>query len=310
MRIDKNYFPGWVRKSISFTIDDGNLEMDKKFIDIVKPHGIKGTFNISNFHYDKLSREGYRDFYRGYEISNHCKYHPLPFIDGEEYVIKDEPCPEHAETPFTLYKSKSDERIYVKERPTGWRKVAPNEVYISLTRECTKEIEDVFGVQGRMGFVWPFGKQNNEKLFEMLKQEGFYGIRATGCTADSCKFAIPSDRSSWSYNANNGNLTEISEIYRDYPDDGELKTFIFGVHSIDFERSGNWCDLEKFARDFGGRPELYWYASVGEIFAYEDAVNAMTVSDKRVENNSDVTLYITIDGERIVLEPHSVYAFK
>ena len=47
--IDKNYFPGWVRKSVSFTIDDGNLEMDKRFIDTVSPYGIKGTFNISNF---------------------------------------------------------------------------------------------------------------------------------------------------------------------------------------------------------------------------------------------------------------------
>ena len=43
--IDKNYFPGWVRKSVSFTIDDGNIEMDKKFIDIVRPAGVLGTFN-------------------------------------------------------------------------------------------------------------------------------------------------------------------------------------------------------------------------------------------------------------------------
>ena len=43
--IDKNYFPGWVRKQVSFTIDDGNIEMDKKFIDIVRPAGVLGTFN-------------------------------------------------------------------------------------------------------------------------------------------------------------------------------------------------------------------------------------------------------------------------
>ena len=46
-QIDKNFFPGWVRKSITFTIDDGNIEMDKKFIDITVPAGIKGTFNLN-----------------------------------------------------------------------------------------------------------------------------------------------------------------------------------------------------------------------------------------------------------------------
>ena len=44
--IDLHFFPGWTRKSISFTIDDGNIAMDEKFLSIVKPAGIKGTFNL------------------------------------------------------------------------------------------------------------------------------------------------------------------------------------------------------------------------------------------------------------------------
>ena len=38
MVIDKNYFPGWVRKSFTFTIDDGNIDLDRKFINIKKEH--------------------------------------------------------------------------------------------------------------------------------------------------------------------------------------------------------------------------------------------------------------------------------
>ena len=30
-RIDLNFYPGWTRKAITFTIDDGNVELDKKF---------------------------------------------------------------------------------------------------------------------------------------------------------------------------------------------------------------------------------------------------------------------------------------
>ena len=76
MVIDKNYFPGWVRKSFTFTIDDGNIDLDRKFINIVKPYGILGTFNIGMPNLKKYSEEFYREFYKGYGISNHCKYHP------------------------------------------------------------------------------------------------------------------------------------------------------------------------------------------------------------------------------------------
>ena len=76
MVIDQNYFPGWVRKSFTFTIDDGNIQLDTKFINIVKPYGIIGTFNLSSPRLESYTPEFYRDLYRGYGISNHCKYHP------------------------------------------------------------------------------------------------------------------------------------------------------------------------------------------------------------------------------------------
>ena len=44
--VSKPYFPGFTRKSVTFSIDDGNLVLDKKFISIVAPYGIKGTFNL------------------------------------------------------------------------------------------------------------------------------------------------------------------------------------------------------------------------------------------------------------------------
>lgn len=305
-RIDKKFFPGWVRKSISFTIDDGNLEMDEKFISIVKPYGIKGTFNISNFHFEKLSPDGYRKFYEGYEIANHCRYHPYPFIDGENYVICDSQRPEHAERENYIYKSDVD-GIYFIERAKGWRKITDADNYIRFTRECTEQIEEVFGKQKKIGFVWPYGMQKNAEVFERLKGEGFYAIRKTGNVDETTGFAIPADRTSWSYNANHLRLLDSAAKFAAYPDDGELKTFIFGVHSIDFERSENWCDLEKFACEYGNRPEQYWYATNLEIFDYEDAVAALIVTDEKIENPTGTALYITVDGERIKMEPHTTY---
>ena len=33
-KIDTKFYPGWTRKSITFSIDDGNVPMDRKFIEI------------------------------------------------------------------------------------------------------------------------------------------------------------------------------------------------------------------------------------------------------------------------------------
>jgi hypothetical protein len=42
---------------------------------------------------------------------------------------------------------------------------------------------------------------------------------------------------------------------------------------------------------------------VSEIFEYEDAVNALEILDGEIVNNSDISLYLTIDGERVILSP-------
>ena len=303
--IDKNFFPGWVRKSISFTIDDGKLEFDKKFIDIVAPYGIKGTFNVSDFFLDEMDDEGYRNFYRGFEVANHVNKHPYAFADDVEYKIIDVPHPEDHPVKTDAFKTGTD-GVYTVKLPKGWRNIADTDTYLRLTRENTEIIKRIFGKE-KIGFVWPFGAQNNKALFDALKKEDFYGIRAGIVTEDKTGFSIPQDRTAWSFNTTNVKLLEIAEKYEKYPDDGELKTFIFGVHSIDFERAQNWCDLEKFSREYGNRPEEYWYATNVEIFDYEDAVKSLIITDEYVENPSEISIYIKVDGEKITVAPKSRY---
>ena len=61
------YFPGFVRKSVCFTMDDGWLAHDAKFLSIVRPAGIKGTFNL--YCADRATPDEYRALYDGYEIA-------------------------------------------------------------------------------------------------------------------------------------------------------------------------------------------------------------------------------------------------
>jgi len=299
------FYPNYSRKAITFSIDDGNVPMDKKFIDIVKPHGIKGTFNLCSHNLGAFDAQGYRDFYDGFEIANHVKYHPFPFIDGKEYKFADVPFSPESADPSLIYESGVD-GLYLLHIIRRWRHVCGDDDYIRFTKECNEELEAVFGKGSVRGFVWPYGKQNNMNVCNKLSKMGFYSIRNGGDVYDRDGFAIPKDRNDWSYNASNLALLKVAKMYEEYPDDGELKFFCFGVHSIDFERSGNWNDLVEFAEKYGDRPSDYWYCTVYEAFSYEDAVKALKISEDKVENTSDIAVYITVDGVKRIVAPHSL----
>ena len=130
-------------------------------------------------------------------------------------------------------------------------------------------------------------------------------IRKTGPIEDSTDFDLPADRMRWSYNATNRSLLQIMEKYESYADDGKLKFFCFGVHASDFERDGNWCDLEEFAAKYGNRPGDYYYAAVSDILEYEDAVKALDITETHIVNDSEKDIYATVNGEKVVIFKHS-----
>jgi len=306
-KVDLSFFPGWTRKSVSFTIDDGNVPLDTKFINIVKPYGIRGTFNICAGRMTYMDAEGYREFYKGYEIANHANTHPFCFPDAVEYSFTDMPFDKETADETLVYKSEEEDTFWVK-KPRYWARYKTPDAYIEDVKLGQAGLEAVFGKGNVRSYVWPYGEQKSEKVHAALKQMGYYGIRKTGATEDTYGFDIPSDRMAWSYNATHLTLNDVMAKFEAYEDDGKLKAFIFGVHSHDFERSDNWCDLEAFAVKYGNRPDEFFYATVGEIFDYEDAIKAATVTEDGITNNSSLTLYITVDGERKTVAPNSTIA--
>ena len=101
-------------------------------------------------------------------------------------------------------------------------------------------------------------------------------------------------------------MLALGEAFDAYPDDGELKFFCFGVHSHDFENAVRWDVLIDFCKLYGNRPNDFWYASVGEIFDYEDAVNSVVITESEIQNPSNVDLYVKIDGERKIIPAKSI----
>ena len=293
------FYPSFTRKALTFTIDDGNFKYDEMLLDILKPAGIKGTFNLcSNIH---AGKEDYtREFYRGYGVANHCKHHPLVNYDGVEYKVCEDEFDESTANPDFVYHVKGSDIFFWVIRPNGWRQMVFEPNFSRFVVEGQQELRAIFGEDKVNDYVWPYGEQNCASLKETIRAH-HRSSRKTGPTIDKDGFAIPKDKYAWSYNANHMNLLAVMEMYEAYPDDGELKMFAFGVHSVDFERDGKWDDLKEFAKKYGNRPETYWYASVEDIFDYEEAVNALEISETEVKNGSDITVYLEVGGEKVAL---------
>ncbi|MBQ7386711.1 MAG: polysaccharide deacetylase family protein [Clostridia bacterium] len=310
--IDKNYFPGWVRKSVTFTIDDGNVNMDRKFLDIVRPAGIKGTFNLCSHGLGYMDADGYRDFYRGYEISNHAKHHVVALNPNWHFNESSEPFDKTLSDENFVYPHEESGAYWVhynlrypnntpRQKPQGWSVCAVNETYLKYVEAGRRELEEIFGEGNVRGFVYPGGKGCAIPVVDDVKAQGYFYIRKTGNLKDSTGFSMPADRQEWTYNASHNDLLEVMEKYEKYADDGELKFFSFGVHSVDYEHADKWDDLREFARLYGNRPDTYFYGGVAEIFDYEDAIASLRVTDDEIINDSNLDLYVTVDGERKIV---------
>lgn len=302
--IDVNFYPGWTRKAISFSIDDGNLPMDEKFMSIVEPYGIKGTFNLCSERLERMSPEEYRAFYRGYEIANHCKYHPSAFVDGVEYDISSEPFDYETADREKLYPYKDVDGLYYSARPAGgWLKKATADAYIRFIEEGHRELEEVFGEGSIRCFIWPYGQQKNQKVLDYVHSiPYYYGDRWTHIGKTPEVYFAPPTKDVFYAPGRHNNLLEMAKSYEALPDDGELKFFCFGIHSIDYEREDKWDDLHTFAKTYGARPEDYFYATVVEVYDYAEAVKAIEITDTEIKNMSKIDLYIKVDGERRIIK--------
>lgn len=300
------YYPGFTKKAITFTNDDANFLLDGKFIEIVKPHGILGTFNLTAKNFKDKDAEELRRLYSGYEVANHTLTHPY-LMNDEQYLraTEEEFDPERASKELVYKIGDGRYRVF----RARWSEAVSAEEYKREVEAGHREIERVFGEGSCRSFVWPYFMQTDGEIFEYIKDSfGYYGVRTVGTLRDTTGFNLPNDRTRWSYNATDEDLLSVAEQYERYPDDGRLKFFCFGLHSHDYENRGTWGDLRRFAEQYGNRSADYWYATVGDIFEYEDAVNAAEERGGMITNRSEIPLYMIVSGEKIVLNPGSCVA--
>ena len=303
-QVDLNFYPGFKRKALSFTIDDGNLTLDAKFISYVKPAKIKGTFNLVSNYINDSNRDNYYNLYSEYEIANHVKYHPLILKEGHGRAVSCEKFSPESSNPEYIYKS-ATEGLYYYLEGKKWLLGAETEVFLRYAEEGKAELEALFGKGRIKDLVLPYGRRENPRLFSLLQDAGYRSIRGVSYNG----FSLPEDRMNWGFYASYINLLERAESFDSLEDDGSLKAFIFGVHSHDFENANAWHVLAEFCERYGKRENDFYYATVGEIFDVEDCIKAAAVTPHAVINNYHLPLYAKIRGKDVIIQPKEKYEY-
>ena len=259
-------FPEGKGKAVTLSYDDG-VEQDIRLIEIMKAHGLRGTFNINTGCY---SKEG-QVFPEGviHRRMSHSQARKTYLNSGMEVAV-------HALThPFLEWE--------------------PENVCAYEVLQDRKNIEDDFGGIVR-GMAYPFGSYN-DSVVAALKQCGIVYSRTVQSTE---RFDIPTDwlRLPATCHHNNPRLMELAHQFVESPVNNPWLFYLWG-HSYEFEQFDNWNVIEEFAEYIGNRKDI-WYATNIEIYDYIAAYKQLQFSldQKTVYNPTAMTLYFERNGQK------------
>ncbi len=292
---DFNYYPGWTRKAITFSLDDCNVTQDAKALSYLNAANIKGTFNLIGSTVEKYTADELLTLYKGHEVGDHG-YHHIRAIPSDanmaDYELKDDGFYYKDTTPYLSVDAFKD----------------------SMDRGKSV-IEAIFGEGSVKSFAWPYGRGAAGKNRDILDKamEDYSNLRHSISLeiSKSKYFSHPTDLADWlnykewNVSALDTDLVPKYEAYRDHPDDGKLKFFAVGMHSSDYNRNENWSAMESFCNDMGNRPELYWYATNTEIIDYGLYVKDIDRTEGYITNNSPCDLYFISDGKKSIIPANS-----
>lgn len=253
-------FPGGRKKALTLSYDDG-VEQDIRLMDIMKRHGLKGTFNINSGEY---SPEG------------------TVFEPGRVHRrMTRSAC-------IALYKDSGME-VAVHGLNHPWFDRLPTNVCNYQIAQDRVNLETDYEQLVR-GCAYPFGTYN-DSVVEMLENNGIAYSRGVD---SSHSFNIPGD---WlrlrptCHHADGEMPALLDKFVNERPIGGSWLFYLWG-HSYEFEQFDNWNIIEEFAKKAGGHEDI-WYATNIEIYDYVKAFETLKFSAKAdlVQNNSAYDLW-------------------
>jgi len=261
-------FPGFRNKALTLSYDDGAV-WDKKLVEIMDRHGLKGTFNLNS---GRIAAEAGKGGFTGEEILS--LYGP----GGHEIAV-------HGVRHLSL--AEVDPAIAaddVLSDRKAWEKLTGHPV---------------------RGMAYANGSYN-DKVAEILRNCGIVYSRTTVSTE---RFDLPEDwlRLPATCHHNNPRLMELAKAFLETPEPSYYwarhpRLFYLWGHSFEFNNNGNWNVIEEFAAYMSGHDGV-WYATNMEIYEYVQAYRNLVfgANDDFVCNPGAVDVYIDHYGKQYVI---------
>ncbi len=271
-------FPGGRKKAFTISYDD-NVSQDERLIRLMEKHQIKGTFNIIG---DWFMKEG----------------DELP--EDKTYINVTE------KKAIELY---DNEFVEVANHGMNHTKMTnfPTVHMMKEIVECRTKLE---GMYQRIitGFAYPYGLYS-EELINVLKQAGIDYAR-TVCS--TCNFNMPQNWLEWNPTCHHAD-PQLSEFTRRFLEDEVTENpYLFYVwgHTFEFDRQNNWEIIESLLEQISGKEDV-WYATNGEIYAYQKAYESLVFSADMtyIYNPTSTDVWLQLD-EEILFVPAGTKIFS
>ena len=273
-------FPGGKAKALTLSYDDGVKE-DLRLVEIMRGHGLKGTFNINAGLFapegtvypkekigGRLSKSQILNAYPEDTCEVACHGYTHPFLDRCDSAVL-----------------------------------------------CGEIVDDRRGLEALFkrpvhGMAYPYGT-TNDTVVEVCRLAGIYYSRTTVSTE---KFDMPTDwlRLPATCHHSNPHLMELCDKFLSMDVKRAPQLFYLWGHSYEFESNNNWEVIESFAQKMGGKDDI-WYATNMEIYlAQRDFEQLESTADGSMVYNHTIrpvwfadrnnTIYKVEPGETIMVK--------
>lgn len=291
-------FPGFTSEAATFSFDDG-VNQDIQTIESLNKYGAKATFNVvaktGDGSEDRLF--GYyadygateqekidfiKNLYNGHELANHGYTHNAIFLDeGETYTAP----------TYKLYGITLEEAV---------AEITNNHNYI----------KEKFNIE-MSGIAWPYRDASEREDFdvykELLKEAGYKYARQHSTSTWS--FDLPDDWMRWSVTSHIKNITQLTNSLVEQKENGKLKLMYLWGHSYEHEDPEEYgWDLSVLEANLSKMKDAnVWFATNAEVVDYVNALDAIVYNTDTVTNNSEIDVYLMVNGKKLELKAGETY---
>lgn len=261
-------FPGGKSRCLTLSYDDGVVQ-DLRFVEILKKHGIKCTFNINA---GLFTPEG-TVFPEG---QIHRRMTRGEILSAYPEALCEVAC--HGYTHPWL------------------EQCDPANATLEVT-EDRKALEEMFG-RPIQGMAYPYGTFS-DRVVDILSN---CGIRYCRTTISTGKFDMPLDwlRLPATCHHNDPRLMELADQFLADDPYPQPRLFYLWGHSYEFDIDQNWQVIEDFAQKVSGHPDV-WYATNMELYnAWLDFTRLESTMDgTRLYNPNARTVWFADRNNRV-----------